>query len=158
MLKLKIICIGSLKEKYWRDACAEYTKRLGGFCRFEIIELPEYRLPERPSEREIDIALKKESQQIIKKIPVGSAVYTLCIEGASISSEQLSDIISTDMQRASELCFIIGSSHGMADCVKSAGRKISMSPMTFPHQLARIMLCEQLYRAFQISHGGKYHK
>ena len=114
MLEVKLICIGKLKEKYWRDAVQEYAKRLSAFCRFQIIELNEARLPQDPN-------------------------------AAEVNGE-------------SSLAFVIGSSHGLDDSVKQGSKRISMSPMTFPHQLARVMLCEQLYRAFSINAGTKYHK
>lgn len=156
MLKIKVICIGTLKEKYWRDACFEYAKRLGAFCKFEIIELAESRVPEKPSEKEIAAALSKEASLILKNL--SGAVYTLCIEGKPMSSEKLAECIERDSMTASELCFVIGSSHGLSNEIKSAGKRISMSEMTFPHQLARVMLCEQIYRAMSIINGGKYHK
>ncbi len=159
MVKVKIICVGNLKEKYWRDAVSEYQKRLGAFCTFEIVELQEERLPDSPSQSQIDKALEKEAERILNKVGRMASVYAMCIEGKCISSEKLAEKMTADMQTASEIDFIIGSSFGLSDTVKSkANMKLSMSPMTFPHQLARVMLCEQIYRAFQISRGGKYHK
>ena len=159
MVKVKIICVGNLKEKYWRDAVSEYQKRLGAFCTFEIVELQEERLPDSPSQSQIDKALEKEAERILNKVGRMASVYAMCIEGKCISSEKLAEKMTADMQTASEIDFIIGSSFGLSDTVKSkANMKLSMSPMTFPHQLARVILCEQIYRAFQISRGGKYHK
>lgn len=159
MLEVRVICVGKLKEAYWRDACAEYAKRLGGFCRFSIVELPESRLPDDPSQAQIDAALRAEGEKILAAAK-GGVVIPLCIEGQQATSEQLSaklDAFALDGH--STLCFVIGSSFGLDRSVKQAGSwNLSMSRMTFPHQLARVMLCEQLYRAFQISHGGKYHK
>lgn len=159
MVRVKIICLGTLKETYFKNACAEYAKRLSAFCNFEIVELPEYRLSDNPSQKEIEKALEKEAESIMSKIPKGAAVYAMCIEGKTMSSEKLSENIQNDMQISSDIVFIIGSSFGICPSVKAKAKyKLSMSPMTFPHQLARVMLCEQIYRAFQIANGGKYHK
>ena len=152
MLEVKIICVGKLKERYWREAVEEYAKRLSAFCRFSVVELNEARLPQNPN------ALEEESRAI-RAAAGRSAVYALCIEGRMLSSEKLaSEIASAAVGGASSLAFVIGSSHGLHESVKACGKRISMSPMTFPHQLARVMLCEQLYRAFSINAGTKYHK
>lgn len=159
MLNIQLLCIGKLKESYWREACAEYAKRLSAFCRFSIIELPESRLPETPSPVQVTAALQTEGEKILAA--VGNApLIALCIEGKALSSEALSlKIDSMAVNGASKLCFVIGSSFGLSDSVKCAANlRLSMSPMTFPHQLARVMLCEQIYRAFQILNHGKYHK
>lgn len=158
MLEVKIICVGKLKERYWREAVEEYAKRLSAFCRFSVVELNEARLPQNPGAAEIERALEEEGKAIA--MAAGrSAVYALCIEGRMLSSEKLAaEIAAAAVGGASSLAFVIGSSHGLHDAVKSSGRRISMSPMTFPHQLARVMLCEQLYRAFSINAGTKYHK
>lgn len=158
MLEIKLICVGKLKEKYWRDAVGEYAKRLSAFCRFSVIELNEARLPQNPNDAEIARALEEESRAILAAAG-RSAVYPLCIEGKLLSSEQLAaEIADAAVGGASSLAFVIGSSHGLHPSVKAAGKRISMSPMTFPHQLARVMLCEQVYRAFSINAGTKYHK
>lgn len=158
MLEVKIICVGKLKERYWREAVEEYAKRLSAFCRFSAVELNEARLPQNPNAAEIDRALEEESRAI-RAAAGRSAVYALCIEGRMLSSEKLASEISTAaVGGASSLAFVIGSSHGLHESVKACGKRISMSPMTFPHQLARVMLCEQLYRAFSINAGTKYHK
>lgn len=160
MIGVTIICEAKLKEKYLRDACDEYIKRLGAYCRLNIVELTPRRLPENPSEAEIANALEAEGKEIISKIPAGSAVYAMCIEGKQIPSEQLAQRISECSVRGySSITFIIGSSYGLSDEVKRAADfRLSMSQMTFPHQLARVMLLEQIYRAFRIASGGKYHK
>lgn len=159
MVKVKIICVGDLKEQYFKSACAEYAKRLGAFCGFEIIELNEARLPDDPSQAQIEKALETESKAIMAKIPKSARVYALCIEGKHLDSESFAAKIESDMQYASEIVFVIGSSFGLHPSVKQrADFKLSMSEMTFPHRLARVMLCEQIYRAFQIMNGGKYHK
>lgn len=158
MLEVKIICIGKLKEKYWRDAVAEYSKRLSAFCRFSVVELNEARVPQDPNDAQIEKALEEEAKAVIAAVGRSTA-YALCIEGKLLSSEKLaSEIESAAVGGASSLVFIIGSSHGLHETVKRLGKRISMSPMTFPHQLARVMLCEQLYRAFSIQAGTKYHK
>ena len=158
MLTVKLICIGKLKESYLRDAQAEYQKRLGAFCKIEVIELAEYRLPDNPSDAQIEKGLTEEGKAILAK--ASGTLIPMCIEGKMLSSTQLADrIAKIALEGESTLSFIIGGSFGLSDEVKSRGSlKLSMSPMTFPHQLARVMLLEQIYRAFQINVGGKYHK
>lgn len=159
MVTITIVCIGKCKEKYWREACAEYAKRLTGFCRFSIVELEESRVPERASAAQIDQALQEEGKRILSK--AGDAVLvSLCIEGKELSSPDLSKTMQKmTVDGISKICFAIGGSWGLSEEVKRASRwKLSISPMTFPHQLARVMLCEQIYRAFQIAQDGKYHK
>lgn len=160
MLTVNIICVGNLKEKYLKDAVAEYEKRLRAFCKFNIIELAEQKLPDNPSNSEIKSALLKEAEKITAKIPKGSAVIPLAIEGKELSSEQLAHKFNDfSLNGVSTLSFIIGSSFGLDNSIKqSADMLLSMSPMTFPHQLARLMLCEQVYRAFSINNNTKYHK
>ena len=160
MRNVKILCVGKLKERYLSDACAEYIKRLHAFCKPEIIELPESRMPDNPSEAEIAACLKREGEEILTKIPPGAMVIPMCIEGKQLSSEELArELLSASVQGTSCVCFIIGGSWGLSEAVKSAGKlRLSMSKMTFPHQLARVMLLEQIYRAFSINAGSKYHK
>ncbi len=157
-MNVNLIVIGKLKEDYLRSACAEYIKRLGRYCSFQLHELEECRLSDSPSEKEIAAALKKEGAQI-KKLAKGFIV-PMCIEGKQLSSTELSETIaSAGVNGASTVTFIIGSSFGLDPEVKRLGSlKLSMSKMTFPHQLARVMLLEQIYRSFQIAEGGKYHK
>ncbi len=161
MIKINIITVGKLKEKYWRDAIAEYSKRLSAFCQLEIIELAESRLSDNPSQKEKDSALASEAK-IMKNYTDKKGVFNIamCIEGKQISSEELSQKISDcSVNGFSQINFIIGSSFGISDEIKnSANFKLSMSKMTFPHQLARVLLLEQVYRSFQISAGTKYHK
>ncbi len=160
MISINLICMGRLKEQYLRDACAEYIKRLGAFCRIQVTELSPKQLPENPSQAIIQNALEAEGRAILSKISAGSRIYSLCIEGKQLSSEELShDIENSVGIGTGNLVFIIGSSFGLSCEVKNrSDLKLSMSKMTFPHQLARLMLLEQVYRAFQISVGGKYHK
>lgn len=157
-MNINLIVIGKLKEDYLRNACAEYIKRLGRFCTFELHELDECRLSDNPSDKEIETALRKEAEQI-KRYAKGMIV-PMCIEGKQLTSTELSEKISdAGVNGQSTVTFIIGSSFGLDNEIKSMGDlKLSMSKMTFPHQLARVMLLEQIYRSFQIMSGGKYHK
>ena len=157
-MNINLIVIGKLKEDYLRSACAEYIKRLSRYCTFQLFELDECRISDNPSEKEIASALKKEAEQI-KKYAKGM-ILPMCIEGKQLSSPELSEKISSaGLNGFSTITFIIGSSFGLDPEIKASGTlKLSMSKMTFPHQLARVMLLEQIYRAFQIAEGGKYHK
>ena len=157
-MNINLIVMGKLKEDYLRSACAEYIKRLGRYCSFELHELDECRLSDDPSDKEIAAALKKEAEQI-KKYAKGMIV-PMCIEGKQLTGPELSQkMTEAGVSGQSTVTFIIGSSFGLDDGIKSMGAlKLSMSKMTFPHQLARVMLLEQIYRAFQIAEGGKYHK
>ena len=160
MFEITLITVGKLKEKFYISAAAEYEKRLKGYCQFKLIELPEVRLPENPSASEICAGLDKEAEQIFAKIPKGAWFCTLTPEGKLLSSESLAEKLKEIKNNGkSSVCFLIGSSFGMAQKVKDkADFKLSMSPMTFPHHLARIMVLEQLYRAETIQAGSKYHK
>ena len=160
MLNITIIAIGKLKEQYLRDASAEYQKRLSASCKLNIIELNPEKLSDNPSAKEIENALNNEAKKIIEKIPKGAKVYSMCIEGKQRTSEELSrEIDNLALEGASNIVFIIGGSFGLSDEVKKlSAYRLSMSKMTFPHQIARIMLLEQIYRAMQISLGTKYHK
>ena len=160
MLGVKLICVGKMREKHYIEALREYEKRLTPFCRLEIEELPEQRLPEEPSAAEIDSALEKEAGQILQRIQAGAWVCALCIEGETRSSEELAAMLQKlTVGGTSRTVFIIGGSCGLHERVKArADLRLSMSRMTFPHHMARVMLAEQLYRAFSIQSGGKYHK
>ena len=160
MQKITLICVGKLKEKFYADAAAEYVKRLAPFCKLDVFELPEERLPENPSAAQIDAALAKEAAAVRKKLPPSSSIVALCIEGQMRSSEELAQLLRTWANRGEKaLVFLIGSSHGLHPSLKAeAWVRLSMSPMTFPHHLARVMLLEQIYRACQINAGTKYHK
>lgn len=160
MMYVKLICVGKMKEKYYISAFDEYRKRLGAFCKFELAEITEQRLGDSPSDREISAALEKERSEIEKQIPSGAAVIALCIEGDMKSSTQLAEQIEKwGSAGRSRLCFIIGGSCGMSQQIKqNADMRLSMSRMTFPHHLARVMVAEQIYRAFTIIDGSKYHK
>lgn len=159
MIKCRIIAMGSLKEKFFKEACGEYAKRLSRFCDLDICEIEPQKLPEKPSLGEIENALKKEAEQISKKIPQNSLVISLCVEGKQMSSEKLAEKIKEASAVGRGLCFIIGSSHGLADEVKkNSDLRLSLSEMTFPHKLFRVMLIEQIYRGFMINSGSEYHK
>ncbi|MBE6719214.1 MAG: 23S rRNA (pseudouridine(1915)-N(3))-methyltransferase RlmH [Ruminococcaceae bacterium] len=158
-MKISIIAVGKLKEKYLRDAVAEYTKRISAFAKISITEINEYRCYENPSSAEIGQVLQKEGEQIISKIPKGSFVIPMCIEGVQKTSEEFSAEIEKISLTNSDITFIIGGSFGLSDEVKSLGKlKMSFSKMTFPHQLMRVILLEQVYRALSISNNTKYHK
>ena len=158
-MNIKFIVLGNIKEQYLRDAIAEYVKRLGAFAKTEICELKEYKLPENPSAGNIEAALEDEAQRILAAIPPRSHVMALAVEGKQMSSEASAAHIEMVTLTSSTLCLIIGSSHGLSDKIKrAADYKLSLSEMTFPHQLFRVMLLEQVYRAFNIIKGTKYHK
>ena len=160
MLAVTLICVGKMKEPYYIAAFEEYRKRLGAYCRFTLIELPEQRLPEETSEKDVAAALEREADEIEKRIDPRAAVVAMCVEGKALSSPDFARRLS-DWQTAgrSRICFIVGGSCGLSERVKRrADLRLSVSPMTFPHHLFRVMLAEQLYRALNIAAGGKYHK
>ena len=160
MQRVTVLCVGKLKEKFYLEAAAEYVKRLQRFCKLELVELPESRLPESPSPAEVQRALAAEAVSIRERLPKGGAVIALCIEGKPCSSVELSRRMEElAVAGKTQLTFLIGGSVGLDESLKrQADSRLSMSPMTFPHHLARIMLLEQIYRAYQISAGTKYHK
>ena len=160
MFEITLITVGKLKEKFYIAAAEEYEKRLKGYCQFRLFELPESRLPDSPSSAQITAGLAKEAEQIMQKIPKGAWFCVLTPDGNLLSSEALADKMAQIKSAGkSSACFLIGSSFGIADTVKNAADfKLSMSPMTFPHHLARILVLEQLYRAEAIQAGSKYHK
>ena len=160
MQRVTVLCVGKLKERFYLDAAAEYAKRLSRYCKLEILELPEQRLPDAPAQGEIDAALEREAAAIREKLPKGCALVAMCIEGQLLSSEDLSRrVMRFSLEGKSHLVFLIGGSFGLHPSLKAqADLRLSMSPMTFPHHLARVMLLEQLYRAYQIQEGTRYHK
>lgn len=160
MFDITLIAMGKLKEKFYLEAAAEYEKRLKGYCKFQILELPEVRLSDDPSPGEITTGLEKEAQAILSKIPKGAWLCVLTPEGKMLSSENLAEKLrEVKLSGKSSACFLIGSSFGISPVIKEkADFKLSMSPMTFPHHLARVMALEQLYRAEAIQAGSKYHK
>ena len=160
MQKITILCVGKLKEKFYAEAVAEYAKRLSRYCKLEIMELPEERLPEDPSSAQIAAALEKEAANLRSKLPASAFVVALCVEGKLRSSEDLARMLADSAGRGqSQVVFLIGGSFGLDPSAKAlAAERLSMSPMTFPHHLARVMLLEQVYRAYQINAGTRYHK
>ena len=160
MQRVTVLCVGKLKEKFYIDAAAEYVKRLQRHCKLELVELPEQRLPDDPSSAEIQKALRTEGDAIRERLPKGGAVIALCIEGRPCSSQELScRMAEFGVQGKTQLTFLIGGSVGLdEDLKRQADWRLSMSPMTFPHHMARIMLLEQIYRAYQIAGGTTYHK
>ena len=160
MFEITLITMGKLKEKFYLSAAEEYAKRLKGYCKFQLLELPEHRLPDSPSQAEIPAGLEKEADLIISKIPKGAWFCVFTPEGKNLSSEEFAaKLKEVKLSEKSSACFLIGSSFGMADRIKQmADFKLSMGKMTFPHHLARIMVLEQIYRAEAIQSGSKYHK
>ena len=159
-MNVHLICVGKLKESFYAQAAAEYVKRLKPFCRLSLVELPEERLPQEPSQAQIDAALSREAEAIRAKLPPSCSVVALCVEGRLRSSEELAGLLRTwEQSSAKHLAFVIGGPYGLDQSLKAeAWVRLSMSPMTFPHHLARVMVLEQLYRAFQINGGTRYHK
>lgn len=160
MQKVNVICVGRLKERFYIDAAAEYVKRLRAFCDLSVVELPEQRLDDAPTDAQIERALAAEAELIRAKLPKGGAVIAMCVEGKGMSSEQLCDTMQRfALSGKSQITFLIGGSFGLHPSVKAlADVRLSMSAMTFPHHMARIMLLEQIYRAYQIQTGTRYHK
>jgi len=159
MINVSVICVGKLKERYLRDGCAEYIKRLSAFSKVKVVEVSEERAGDNPSESEIKNIIEKEGKRIIAKIPKGSFVIPMCIEGKEFSSPDFSKELEKISMNYSGVAFIIGGSFGLSDEVKSLGKiKLSFGKLTLPHQLARMVLLEQIYRALSISNNSKYHK
>lgn len=159
MLNVTLITVGSLKESYLREAAAEYEKRLGAFCRFRQVELKEEKLSETPSEGEIRNVLEREATRILAEISPRAYCVAMCVEGKEFSSEELAAELGKIEMQSGEVCFVIGSSFGLSQTVKvRANLRLSVSRLTFPHQLMRVLLLETLYRSFNIRKGTRYHK
>ena len=159
MATIRLITVGSLKEEYLSDAVKEYSKRLSGFCKVEEVNLKESKLPTNPGDSEIRRALSEEADAILNAVPDRAYKVALCVEGKQFSSEGLASKIESAFSASNELCFVIGSSHGLDDSVKNAADlRLSVSKMTFPHQLMRVLLLEGVYRCMNIIKGTKYHK
>lgn len=158
MMTINFVAMGKLKESYFREACAEYQKRLGAFVKVTVKEPDPIDLPQNPSPAQIEKALEREAE-LIRAQAAGFKV-AMCVEGKTMSSEELAaKLEALGNSGASTVSFIVGSSFGLADSLKrECGLRLSMSPMTFPHSLARVMLFEQVYRAFSIMNNSKYHK
>ena len=160
MLNIKFICVGKLRERFYIDAFNEYARRLSAYCKFECAELNETKLGDKPSDKEIENALVRESADIEKAIPKDAYVIAMCVGAKQLKSEELAQKInSLALSGRGKICFIIGGSFGMAESVKQrADMRLGMSEMTFPHHLARVMLTEQIYRSYKIIEGSRYHK
>ena len=159
MATIKIITVGTLKEDYLKEAAAEYEKRISGFCKVESVNIRESKLPNAPSEGDILRALTEEAKQILAAMPERAYKIAMCVEGKQFSSEELSAKIESAFSVSNEICFVIGSSHGLSDEVKNASNlRLSVSKLTFPHQLMRVILLEGIYRCLNIIKGTKYHK
>ena len=158
-MTINIICVGKIKEDYFSRAAAEFEKRLSRFCSINIIQIPDKSIPDNPSPAECSAVLNKEGEQILKKIGKSDIVIAMCIEGKILSSEEFAAKLSDFQMQSSTIDFVIGGSLGLSDEVKKrADFKLSMSRMTFPHRIARLMLEEQIYRAFKILANETYHK
>jgi len=158
-LNIDIIAVGKLKEKYLKDAIAEYSKRLSRFTNLNIIELADEKIQDNPSEKEMEQVKEAEGKAIMAKIKPDSYVISLCVEGKQMSSEKLSEKLESIMMTNSNITFIIGGSLGLADVIKvRSDLRLSFSEMTFPHQLMRVILLEQIYRGFKIMRNESYHK
>ena len=160
MLQVRMICVGKMKERFFIEAFEEYRKRLGAYCRLELTEIAEQRLPDSPSEAQIAAALERESGEILKAVPQDAYVVALCVEGREVPSEAMAElIVGRENSGKPKLCFVIGGSFGLSESVKKrADLRLSLSKMTFPHHLARVLLAEQLYRGYKIREGSRYHK
>lgn len=160
MLNIKLICVGKLREKFYIDAFAEYSRRLSAYCKFECVELNETKLGDAPSDREIANALDKESLDIERAIPKDAYVIAMCVGAKQMKSEELAEkLCSLAVSGRARICFLIGGSFGLSERIKArADLRLGMSEMTFPHHLARVMLSEQIYRSFKINEGSRYHK
>ena len=158
-MKVSIICVGKLKEKFYAEAVGEYKKRISRFAELEIVELPDERIPDNASDAELQAVKRREGERILDKIKTQSYVISLCVEGKLLSSEELAENISRACMGASHIVFIIGGSLGLSDEVKAASAlRLSFGRMTLPHMLMRVVLAEQIYRAFMINSGAAYHK
>lgn len=152
MISIKVVCVGNLKERFWIEACHEYKKRLSRFCKLTVVEVEEQN-----KYSQIPIILKKEGELIEKSLTTNTAA--LAIEGKEYSSEEFASFLSKQSMESGEITFVIGGSYGLSeDIKKSARHKLSFGKATFPHNLARVMLLEQIYRAFMINEGSTYHK
>lgn len=158
-MRIRVIAVGDIKQKYYREAVAEYHKRLGRYAKVEIVEIKERPISDNPSQAEIEKVLAREGEDILARLEPKEQVWILAIEGKQYASEQLAKKIEREsVDGVSQIVFVIGSSYGLSAAVKAQGQLFSFSKMTFPHQLMRVMLMEQIYRAMSIIHHEKYHK
>lgn len=160
MLKITVIAVGKIKEKFLTAAIDEYSKRLSAYCNFEVIEVKDEKTPDNPTEVEKNAVLDREAERILQKIPKGAKVITLCVEGKQMTSEKFAGLIDDcGIKGVSHIVFVIGGSMGLSEKVKSlSDTRLSFSQMTFPHMLMRVILAEQIYRGFTIISGKTYHK
>ena len=159
MLKITIVALGKIKEKPLEKLIEEYVKRLGRYAKIQVIELLDQPVPPHPSKGEIERVLLQEEKEILKKIGEKAWVVSLCIEGKEVDSQGMANWLSAAAHQTSEMVFVLGSSHGLSDEIKKRSQwLLSLSKMTFPHNLARLMLLEQLYRSFKMLQGEPYHK
>lgn len=159
MMNVTLIAVGKIKEGYLRDGCNEYIKRLTPFARVKVIEINEERCGSNPTAGEVRAVIAAEGERILEKIPKGAVVIPLCIEGRQYTSPEISGLMGNISMSSSSICFVIGGSFGLGEAVKSKGAyKLSLGKITLPHQLARLVLLEQIYRAFSILNNSKYHK
>ena len=159
MLNVKMFVTGTLKEQYYKSAIEEYKKRLTNLCQFDIIEFKEYKLPDSPTERQIEQALEAEGDKILSAMPQRAYKIALCVEGKQISTEEFAKKLDDIAMSHGEVCLVIGSSFGLSEKLKSAcDMRLSVSKMTLTHQMMRVWLTEIIYRCLSINHGGKYHK
>ncbi len=158
-MRVSIICVGKIKEKFFTDAITEYRKRLSRFCDFEVVEIPDISIPDNATDSENESIKAREGEKILSKIKNDAYVISLCIEGKTLSSTELADTMKNATMNTSNIAFIIGGSLGLSDEVKSrSDLRLSFGRMTLPHQLMRVVLTEQIYRSFMINNGSKYHK
>lgn len=159
MMHVEVIAVGKLKESFLTDGCKEYLKRLSAYAKVTVTEIKEERCPDNPSAAEIERVLTREGERILAKIAPQAFVVPLCIEGQQMDSVAFSKTVASAAQSGGKLTFVIGGSFGLSPAVKARGNlALSFGKITLPHQLARLVLLEQVYRAFQILNGGKYHK
>lgn len=159
-MKITVLCVGKVKEKFYRDAIDEFSKRLSRYCKMEVVEVADEKTQEQASDVEIRLVKEKEGERLLKNIKEDAYVITLCIDGKQLDSEELSEKMEKlGVQGVSHIYFIIGGSLGLADeVIKRADFKLSFSKMTFPHQLMRVILLEQIYRGYRIMNNEPYHK
>lgn len=158
-MNINVICVGKLKEKYLKEAVLEYSKRLSRFTNFSFCEIPDLNIPDNASKAEEAAILEKEGDAIIAKIKPGAYVVTMCVEGKELSSPEIAEKMKDIMMSSSNIVFVIGGSLGLSEKVKNMSKlRLSFGKITLPHQLMRVILAEQIYRAFKINNNETYHK
>lgn len=158
-MNISILCVGKLKESFFREAVEEYKKRLSRFASITVTEIPDQKIPDKASKKIEESILEKEGEMLLDKIKNDSLVIAMCIEGKGVSSDELAGLIQEKSMNYSNICFVIGGSLGLSEAVKKrADLRVSFGKITLPHQLMRVVLCEQIYRAFKINANESYHK